>query len=122
LFAIGGITSGGETSLETDVYDPKSDSWTVGPTLVGEDGMTGFGASAFATGGNLYISTVDGSFQKLSVDGSTWNVVGQTPTARFFHRMLPVSDNAFVVVGGSNMSGRIKVVERFEVPSLAKKD
>jgi N-acetylneuraminic acid mutarotase len=122
LFAIGGITSGGETSLETDVYDPKTDSWTTGPELVGEDGMTGFGASAFATGGNLYISTVDGSFQQLSSDGSKWTVVGQTPTARFFHRMLPVSDNAFVVVGGSNMRGRIKIVERFEVPSLAKKD
>ncbi len=122
LFAIGGITSGGETSRETDVYDPKSDAWTVGPELVGEDGMTGFGASAFATGGSLYISTVDGSFQQLSADASTWNVIGQTPTARFFHRMLPVSDNAFVVVGGSNMRGRIKVVERFEVPALAKKD
>lgn len=122
LFAIGGMTSGGETSLETDIYDPKSDSWTRGPELIGEDGMTGFGASAFATGGNLYISTVDGSFQQLSADASKWNVIAQTSTARFFHRMLPVSENAFVVVGGSNMRGRITAVERFEVPSLAKKD
>jgi len=122
LFAIGGITSGGETSLETDVYDPKSDSWTQGPELVGEDGMTGFGASAFAAGGNLYISTVAGSFQKLSPDASKWDVIAQTPTGRFFHRMLPVSENAFVVVGGSNMRGRIKAVERFEIPALVKKD
>jgi len=122
LFAIGGITSGGETSLETDIYDPKSDTWTQGPELVGEDGMTGFGASAFATGGNLYISTVAGSFQRLSPDASKWEVIAQMPTGRFFHRMLPVSENAFVVVGGSNMRGRIKAVERFEVPTVAKKD
>jgi N-acetylneuraminic acid mutarotase len=122
LYAIGGITSGGDTSLETDIYDPKTDTWTQGPELIGEDGMTGFGASAFATGGSLYISTVAGSFQQLSADGSQWNVVGHTPTARFFHRMLPVSDDAFVVVGGSNMRGRIKAVERIEVPALAKKD
>lgn len=122
LFAIGGITSGGDTSLETDIYDPKSDTWTQGPELVGEDAMTGFGASAFATGGNLYISTVTGSFQQLSADASEWTVVAQTPTARFFHRMLPVSDKAFVVIGGSNMRGRIKEVEQIEVPTLAKVD
>ena len=122
LFAIGGITSGGDTSPETDIYDPKSDTWTPGPELVGEDPMTGFGASAFATGGDLYISTVSGSFQKLSSDASKWVVIAQTPTARFFHRMLPVSDSAFVVVGGSNMRGRIKAVERIEVPAVAEKD
>lgn len=118
LFAIGGITSGGETSLETDIYDPKSDSWSQGPELIGPDGMTGFGAAAFATGGNLYVSTVTGSFQRLAADASKWDVIGQTPTARFFHRMLPTSDSTFVVIGGSNMRGRIKVVQRIEVPSL----
>lgn len=118
LFAIGGITAGGETSLETDIYDPKSDSWSQGPELIGPDGMTGFGAAAFATGGNLYVSTVTGSFQRLAADASKWDVIGQTPTARFFHRMLPTSDSTFVVIGGSNMRGRIKVVQRIEVPSL----
>lgn len=118
LFAIGGITAGGETSLETDIYDPKSDSWSQGPELIGQDGMTGFGAAAFATGGNLYVSTVTGSFQRLAADASKWDVIGQTPTARFFHRMLPTSDSTFVVIGGSNMRGRIKVVQRIEVPSL----
>lgn len=118
LFAIGGITAGGETSLETDIYDPKSDSWSQGPELIGPDGMTGFGAAAFATGGNLYVSTVTGSFQRLAANASKWDVIGQTPTARFFHRMLPTSDSTFVVIGGSNMRGRIKVVQRIEVPSL----
>jgi len=116
LYAIGGISSGDETSLATDVYDPKSNTWKSGPELIGETGMTGFGASAFATGENLYITTVAGNLQRLSADGAQWMVVAQTPTGRFFHRMLPTSDDSFVMVGGSNMRGRITAVERFTVP------
>ncbi len=117
LYAIGGITSGGETVRETNVYDPVTDKWSAGPELVGTDGMTGFGAAAFATGGELYVSSVTGSLQRLSHDGSEWNVVGQTPTARFFHRMLPLDDQRFVVIGGSSMRvGKIKATEVFAVP------
>lgn len=115
LYAIGGMTSGDDTVLETDIYDPAKDEWTRGPELVGNSGLTGFGASAFATDGHLYVTTVTGTLQKLSDDGSAWSVVGQTPTSRFFHRMLPVDEKRFVVVGGSNMSGRIKAVDVFKV-------
>jgi len=114
LYAIGGISSGDETSLETDIYDPATDIWTSGPELVGETGMTGFGASAFATGGELYITTVTGSLQKLSGDGTRWTVVADFP-GRFFHRMLPISDAEFLMIGGSNRKGRITDVERLRV-------
>lgn len=115
LYAIGGINSGDETSLETDIYDPVADAWTTGPELIGETGMTGFGASAFATGGELYVSTVTGSLQKLSQDGTRWTVVAEMPTGRFFHRMLPANDREFVMVGGSNMKGRVTDIERIRV-------
>jgi hypothetical protein len=115
IYAIGGITSGDETSLDTDVYDPQTDRWSLGPQLVGESGMTGFGASAFATGGNLYISTISGTFQRLAADGSEWQVVGQMRTPRFFHRMLPAGSDAVIVVGGASMSGRITAVEKLKV-------
>lgn len=117
LYAIGGISSGDETVRDTDVYDPATDRWTSGPALVGTEGIVGFGASAFATGGALYVSTVNGSLQRLRDDGSAWNVVGQTPSARFFHRMLPIDERRFVTIGGSNMKvGRIKATEVFSVP------
>ena len=117
LYAVGGISSGDETVRDTDVYDPATDRWTNGPALVGTEGIVGFGASAFATGGALYVSTVNGSFQRLSDDGSAWKVVGETPTARFFHRMLPIDERRFVMIGGSNMKvGRIKATEVFSVP------
>ncbi|RPH80248.1 MAG: hypothetical protein EHM77_05165 [Planctomycetaceae bacterium] len=115
LYGIGGMTSGDETSLETDIYDPATDSWSTGPELVGDSGMTGFGASAFATGGDLYITTVTGSLQKLAKDGSAWTVVAEMPAGRFFHRMLPASESTFVLIGGSNMQSRITDVERIRV-------
>lgn len=115
IYAIGGITSGDDTTLETDVYDPQSDSWTQGPELVGESGMAGFGAAAFATGGRLYVTTVSGTLQRLTADGKSWEVVATLPTGRFFHRMLPIADNRFVLVGGSNREGRVTAVEVIEL-------
>ncbi len=118
IYAIGGMTSGDETTRQCDLYDPAADRWSSAPELIGEDGMTGFGASAFATGGKLYVSTIRGTLQRLSDDGSQWEVIGKTPTARFFHRMLPIDDRRFVLVGGSSFGdGRIRKTEVFSVPA-----
>ena len=74
--------------------------------------MTGFGASAFATGGQLYVTTVKATLQRLSEDRSKWEVIASTPTGRFFHRLLPVDDQHLIVVGGTNMSsGKFEEVE-----------
>ena len=74
--------------------------------------MTGFGASAFATGGHLYVTTVQGTLQRLSDDASKWESIAPTPTGRFFHRLLPLDDQHLIVVGGSNMSvGKYEEVE-----------
>ena len=48
----------------------------------------------------------------MSADGKTWEIARELPTARFFHRMLPVDDSRFVMVGGANMdSGKFEQVE-----------
>ncbi len=116
IFAIGGITSDGDTTLETEIYDPATDRWSVGPELAGDEPMAGFGAAAFATGGSLYVSGVTGTLQRLAADQTEWTFVAETPTARFFHRMLPVDDQHFVVVGGANREGRLREVEIYTVP------
>ena len=137
LYAIGGMQEEGGPTTKTAVYDPASNKWSEGPALVVQDEakpegkssgesskdsgqrrnmsggmMTGFGASAFATGGHLYATTVQGTLQRLSEDGSKWEVIGKTPTGRFFHRLLPLDDQRLIVVGGSNMSvGKYEEVE-----------
>ncbi|WP_166822891.1 Kelch repeat-containing protein [Thalassoroseus pseudoceratinae] len=123
VFVIGGMQEYGGPTARVNLFDPESNEWSEGPSLVTADepakkedgdsnnhdggvppGMTGFGASAFATGGRLYTSTINGELQRLSQDGSKWEIIAETPTARFFHRMLPLDQNRLIVVGGTSMS------------------
>jgi hypothetical protein len=92
----------GAPTTKVDIFDPETNTWHEGPALHG-DGMTGFGCSAFATGGRLYVSTSKGNLQRLSRDGRSWEITRELPTARFFHRMLPVDEGHFVMVAGANM-------------------
>jgi N-acetylneuraminic acid mutarotase/uncharacterized GH25 family protein len=116
LYAIGGMDAEGGPSRAVDVFDPASGKWSSGPELPGEGRMAGFGASAFATGDRLYITTIDGVLQRMSRDGSQWEIIGKTPTARFFHRMLPLDNSHLLVVGGANMGiGKFEEVEVLSV-------
>ena len=102
--------SGGPTT-KVAIFDPETNAWYEGPAMQG-DGMEGFGASAFPTGGRLYVSTSKGNLQRLARDGKSWEIARQLPTARFFHRMLPVDDSHFVMVAGANMeTGKFDQVE-----------
>jgi len=128
VYTVGGMQEEGGPTTRVDVFDPQTNSWSRGPNLKvaqqeGEEAnerssaMTGFGASAFATGGHLYVSTIKGTLQRLSDDGSEWNIIENLPTARFFHRMLPVDNSRLLVVGGANMSiGKFDEIEIIEVP------
>jgi hypothetical protein len=116
LFVIGGMQRAGGPTTRVDVYDPATDQWTQGPDLIGE-GMDGFGASAFATGGKLYVSTYSGSLQRLAADGSAWEMVSQLERARFFHRLLPLHDHALLSIGGASMSeGKFAEIDLIHVP------
>lgn len=133
LYVVGGMQDEGGPTTAVAVYDPAADKWSEGPSLFvkpapdSKDGeqprrrmsggaMTGFGASAFATGGALYVTTVQGDLQKLAADGKSWEVVSDGLTPRFFHRLLPLDSNHLIVVGGSNMSiGKFEEVEVIDV-------
>lgn len=127
IFVVGGMDRHNGPTTAVAVYDPAENRWTEGPSLLIADGdapegrmsagrMAGFGASAFATGGSLFVTTVQGVLQRLSDDGQEWTIVKTGLTPRFFHRMLPASDQSFVVLGGSNMSiGKFEAVEILDV-------
>lgn len=104
IYAIGGMTESSGTTTKVDIYDPAARKWTEGPAIHGEGRLGGFGSSAFAAGKRLYVSTIDGSLQRLSSDGSSWEKVTKTKSARFFHRLLPLNSSTLVMVGGANMS------------------
>lgn len=103
IYAIGGMQEDGGPTTRTAVYDPQSKTWSEGPALPGGN-MDGFGTSAFAVGGKLYVSTMSGRLVRLADDGKSWETVGGLTNERFFHRMLPVGEDQLIFVGGASMS------------------
>ncbi|MEO8270295.1 MAG: hypothetical protein ABI557_11290, partial [Aureliella sp.] len=102
IYAIGGMDHAGPTR-EVSIFDPATQTWSDGPSLVGEKDMDGFGASGWSTDGHLIVTTYSGDIQQLAADGNAWNVIGKTKDARFFNRLLPLKENSLISVGGANM-------------------
>jgi N-acetylneuraminic acid mutarotase/uncharacterized GH25 family protein len=116
LYCLGGMQESGGPTKEVAIFDPESGKWNEGPELTGEKALNGFGTSSFALGNSLYVSTLEGMLLKLSADKAVWNEVGSLERARFFHRMLPISDSKLLFVGGANMgSGKFEEVEVVDV-------
>lgn len=117
LFVIGGMQSTGGPTTRVSIYDPSSNSWSDGPSLPGS-GMSGFGSSAFATGGRLYVSTLDGFVHRLDSAGDCWTTIAKADPARFFHRMLPVGDHELLLIGGANMQiGKFTAIDAIRLVS-----
>jgi N-acetylneuraminic acid mutarotase len=115
IYVIGGMQSDGGPTTRVDIFDPQTAKWSQGPNLQGEP-MDGFGPSAFATGGRLYVSTYSGLLQRLAADGNSWENVAKLDRARFFHRMLPLSETQLITVGGASMeSGKFDEVDVIDV-------
>lgn len=115
VYLIGGMDSKSGPSTATEIYDPKTDTWTHGPKLDG-DSMTGFGCAARSIAGQLYVSTISGTVQRLTKDGKKFEVVGKLDPGRFFHHMLPIDANKLVLVGGANMSiGKFTELDIIEI-------
>ena len=115
IYAIGGMQQEGGITTRVDVFDPVSGTWSAAPKLHGE-GMDGFGSSAFAVGGRLYVSTLGGTLQRLAADGQAWEIARELDPGRFFHRMLPRGDHQLLLIGGANMSiGKFDDIEVVEV-------
>jgi N-acetylneuraminic acid mutarotase len=114
IYAIGGMQQKGGPTTKVAIFDPQENTWSEGPALPGEP-MEGFGCSAFATGGRLYVSTISGQLLRLGEDGGKWEPVTKLERARFFHRMLPLDDQHLVLFGGASMSegkfGEVDVIE-----------
>lgn len=103
VYVVGGMQLRGGPTREVAIFDTQSNEWKAGPELPGEESMEGFGSSCFNVGGTLVASTYSGKVIRLSDDGSRWQEFEKLDVGRFFHRLVPVSENSFVLIGGANM-------------------
>ena len=112
LFVIGGMQEQGGPTRNVSIFDPQTETWSDGPELPGAQGMEGFGNSSFNVGGKIAVTTYGGHVYQLNDAGDGWNKLGSLETGRFFHRLLPISEEAFALVGGANMeNGKTTDVE-----------
>lgn len=115
IYAIGGMQQAGGPTTRVDIFDTATGQWSRGPDLVGE-AMDGFGSASFAVGQRLYSSTYSGKLQRLTEDGKSWEVVSDLANDRFFHRLLPISSNQLIAVGGASMSsGKFEDVDLIRI-------
>ena len=103
IYAIGGQLhhdSGQLDQARVDIYDPKTDSWSRGPSLPkghshAEGGTFVNGDRIFMVGGH---TTPEGGTKKIDADilalapGGEWKVVGTLP--------MPLSSPAAAIIGG----------------------
>lgn len=116
LFCLGGLDNGGDTSLEVDILDLKTEKWSKGPEL--PDGpVKGFGLAATTVGGEVFITGFSGDVHRLDAEAEKWVKIGELETGRMFARLAPVDSETLVVVGGGTRKGRALKLELVEIGS-----
>jgi N-acetylneuraminic acid mutarotase len=118
VYAIGGLTDGGDVVREVDVFDPATGQWSTGPELPGGK-MQGFAPSAFEVGGHLYANGMDGDVYRLTSDGAGWESLGKLAQGRLTHRLLPGIAGDLLIVGGSAKGELLKSIESFPLAPAA---
>jgi N-acetylneuraminic acid mutarotase len=110
IFVIGGFGSGDDESLDVDVYDLSTQSWSKGPSSPGEI-ENGFAPAACNCQGSIYLSVGTGEMFRLSSDRQSWEPFAQT-SPRIVHRMLPHGSEILIAGGahGSKMSNLVEAV------------
>ena len=115
LFCMGGLDNGGDTSLEVDILNLKTEEWRKGPDLP-EGPMDGFGLAGLVDSddGKLYITGFSGKVYAFNgSDG--WDEVAQFEHGRFFSRFVDPPGAPLIVLGGAGEEGRSKVVEQLSL-------
>ena len=101
VYLIGGMGDDARPTTTVSVFDTQTQKWSDGPKLPGQP-MDGFGTSSFNVGGRIVVSTFGGQVIQLSEDSKSWEKIQQLETGRFFHRLVPLDDSRFIILGGTS--------------------
>ncbi|MFO1063388.1 MAG: hypothetical protein U0892_05930 [Pirellulales bacterium] len=116
LFVVGGMDKDGGPTKAVTIYDPKTQTWSEAPDIIGEKNMAGFGAAGWSIDHRLIVSNYEGDLITWDAEKKTWKALGKTRDARFFHRLLPLANGKLIAIGGASMdSGKFKDTEVIEL-------
>lgn len=116
LAALGGMGSGRQLSVQLDLYDPESKTWSRGPDFPG----SGFGIAAIGRGNELFASGADGTVYRWRTGETQWTPVATLAFPRFFHR-LALHGDELLVLGGIRpieAATRVRPIERIDLAHL----
>jgi hypothetical protein len=103
IYVVGGMEDNSVISNKVSIFDLEENRWTEGPTLPPGGRMEGFGSAAFNVDGELLVSTYSGAVYRLNSKANSWELLTEINPSRFFHRLLPLGNRRFVILGGANM-------------------
>ncbi len=105
IYAIGGFDPDSRPSLDVNIFDTRTATWSKGPSLPAPN-SNGFAPAAAVVDGTLYASVGSGGFYRLNSAGDAWEPVAQT-TPRIVHRAVPFGSKVLLLGGaadGDNMA------------------
>lgn len=107
LAILGGLSPDGDLLSSVELFDPKTSSWSTGPSLPAR----GFGASAVTVDGDLYASGTMSELFRLRSDGDAFESVADYDTARFFDRLIPLDDGRIAALAGVGAGDHMSTIE-----------
>lgn len=99
LYVIGGINKDEVVETTVSILDPKTKTWSNGPSLPKD--VLGFAPAAGVHRNALYVSVADGTLFRLNAAGTAWEQAGST-TPRVAHRLASRGDSILVLGGAAN--------------------
>ncbi|MCC6232762.1 MAG: hypothetical protein IT580_08975 [Verrucomicrobiales bacterium] len=110
VWCLGGIDDEGDPSGAVDIFQTRTGKWSKGPELP-DWPMRGFGCSAIAHEGQLFVSGMKGDLCVPSSDRGSWHVVATLRHARFFHQLVPAGPGELWAIAGEDSDGKRADVE-----------
>jgi N-acetylneuraminic acid mutarotase len=110
VYAVGGMNSESEVEKTVDVFDPKTETWTSGPSLPGPT-RNGFAAAVCGSAGSLFANPNDGKVYRLSDARDRWIEVAVLSDRRHVNRIVPLGDSRLLALGGATTAVNLSTVE-----------
>ncbi len=107
VIALCGMGEDHSISRSVDCFDPATGEWSQLASFPGDEGMSGFGVSAWNAGGKLFACGSEGVVYQLEDTAQSWKKVAELNRPRFFHRLVARDAGELLVIGGAPLDDEV---------------